>query len=123
MEVTYGGQKYSAQFSTRVLQGKWGGEGGLAAGVERRSWDGAGRGWDGVPASEVLLTGVFEVGEIHLERRCASEGLLKGVSPKGEFHETTRPAPEARLTGVAPTGEIHLKTQCASEGIVEGVRL
>ena len=32
MEVTYGGQKYSAQFSTRVLQGKWGGEGGLAAG-------------------------------------------------------------------------------------------
>ena len=30
-------------------------------------------------ASEVLLTGVDWSREIHLERQCASEGLLKGV--------------------------------------------
>ena len=60
-------------------------------------------------------------GEIHLERQCASEGLLKGVAPTGELHEIAQPAPEALLTGVVLTGEIHLKRQCASEGILEGV--
>ena len=62
-------------------------------------------------------------GEIHLERQCASEGLLKGGASKGEFHEIIQSASEALLAGVAPTGEIHLKNKCASEGIVEGVRL
>ena len=66
---------------------------------------------------------MFEVGEIHLETQCASEGILKRVSPEGEFHETAQPASEARLTGVTSSREIHLGTQCASEGIVEGVRL
>ena len=37
--------------------------------------------------SGVLLAGVASTGEIHLERRCASEGTLKGVGPEGEFHE------------------------------------
>ena len=66
---------------------------------------------------------MFEVGEIHLGRQCASEGIVEGVSPEGEFHEITQPAPEALLAGVATSREIHLETQCASEGIVEGVRL
>ena len=57
----------------------------------------------------------------HLEHQHAPEGLLKGVVPKGEFHEIARPASQALLTGVTPTREIHLKNQCASEGILEGV--
>ena len=61
--------------------------------------------------------------EIHLEQQCASEGILKGVSPEGEFHGTTQPASGVLLAGVAQTGEIHLEQQCASEGIVEGGRL
>ena len=67
--------------------------------------------------------GVAPTDEIHLKNQCASEGILKGVDSKGEFHGHTRPASEVLLTGVTPTGEIHLKNQCASEGIVEVVRL
>ena len=66
---------------------------------------------------------MFEVGEIHLETQCASEGILKGVGSKGEFHEIDKSVSQALLAGVASTREIHLKRQCASEGIVEGVRL
>ena len=66
---------------------------------------------------------MFEVGEIHLETQCASEGIVEGGSPEGEFHEIIQSASEALLAGVTPTGEIHLKSQCASEGIVEGVTL
>ena len=55
------------------------------------------------------LAKVAPSGEIHLEQRCASEGILKGVSSKGEFHEIAQPASEALLTGGAPTREIHLK--------------
>ena len=69
------------------------------------------------------LAKVAPSGEIHLEQRCASEGILKGVSSKGEFHENVKSASKALLAGVAPTGEIHLEQQCASECIVEGVRL
>ena len=61
--------------------------------------------------------------EIHLRNLCASEGILKGVSSEGEFHEFPESASEVLLTGVAPTGEIHLEQQCASEGILKGVRL
>ena len=71
----------------------------------------------------MLLAGVATTREIHLENQCASEGILKGVGPKGEFHETAQAASEALLAGVAPTREIHLAKQCASEGTVEGVRL
>ena len=71
----------------------------------------------------MLLTGVASSREIHLKRQCASEGILKGVAPKGEFHEITESASELLLAGFAGTREIHLKSQCASEGIVEGVRL
>ena len=66
---------------------------------------------------------MFEVGEIHLGRQCASEGILKGVSPEGEFHEIAQSASEALLKGVVRSREIHLEMQCASEGIVEGVTL
>ena len=59
----------------------------------------------------------------HLGRQPAPEALLKGVSPKGEFHEIAQSASEALLTGVVPTGEIHLEEQCASEGILKGVVL
>ena len=38
-------------------------------------------------ASKALLEGVPRSGEIHLENQCASEGLLEGGSPKGDFHE------------------------------------
>ena len=69
------------------------------------------------------MTGVAPTGEIHLERQCASEGILKRVGSKGEFHEIIKSASEVLLAGVASTGEIHLKSQCASEGTVEGVRL
>ena len=62
-------------------------------------------------------------GEIHLETRCASEGILKGVASEGEFHEIIESASQVLLAGVAPTGEIHLKHQCASEVPVTGVRL
>ena len=75
------------------------------------------------PAPEALLAGVAPTGEIHLERQCASEGIVEGVGLKGEFHEIPQSAFEALLTGVAPTREIHLKQQCVSEGPVEGVRL
>ena len=34
----------------------------------------------------MLLAGVGKSGEIHLEKQCASEGTLKGVTSKGEFH-------------------------------------
>ena len=61
--------------------------------------------------------------EIHLEQRCASEGILKGGDSKGEFNENVKSASKALLAGVAPTGEIHLEQQCASEGTVEGVTL
>ena len=61
--------------------------------------------------------------EIHLRNQCASESLLKGVSPKGEFHVIIESASKVLLAGVAPTREIHLRNQCASEGIVEGVTL
>ena len=57
----------------------------------------------------------------HLEGQPASEALLKGGGPKGEFHVVSQSASQALLTGVAPTGEIHLQRQPASEGIVEGV--
>ena len=57
----------------------------------------------------------------YLGRQPAPEGLLKGVSPKGEFHEIIESASEALLAGAASTGEIHLKRQCASEGILKGV--
>ena len=67
--------------------------------------------------------GVAPTDEIHLKNQCASEGILKGVDSKGEFHGHTRPASEVLLTGVAWSREIHLETQCASEGIVEGVSL
>ena len=56
----------------------------------------------------------------HLRSQPAPEGLLTGVSPKGEFHGITQPASGVLLAGVALTGEIHLETQCASEGILEG---
>ena len=46
--------------------------------------------------------------EIHLERQYASEALLTGVSPEGEFHEIVQSASELLLAGVARTGEIHL---------------
>ena len=62
-------------------------------------------------------------GEFHLEKQCASEGILKGVIPEGEFHEIIESASQVLLAGVAPTREIHLEKQCASEGIVEGVWL
>ena len=74
-------------------------------------------------ASEALLAGVARRREIHLAKRCASEGTLKGVVPKGEFHEIAESASEILLAGVALTGEIHLESQCASEGILMGVRL
>ena len=57
----------------------------------------------------------------HLEHQPAPEGLLKGVVPRGEFHEISKSASQVLLTGVTPTREIHLKNQCASEGILEGV--
>ena len=83
----------------------------------------------GSPAKDMFREGttgglakVAPSGEIHLEQRCASEGILKGVSSKGEFHENIKSASKALLAGVAPTGEIHLEQQCASEGTVEGVR-
>ena len=57
----------------------------------------------------------------HLEGQPAPEGLLTGVSLKGEFHEINKSASEALLGGVARRREIHLWDQCASEGIVEGV--
>ena len=44
----------------------------------------------------------------HLEGQPAPEGLLKGVSPEGEFHEIIEPASQALLAGVGMTGEIHL---------------
>ena len=66
---------------------------------------------------------VAQTREIHLRNLCASEGILKGVSSEGEFHEFPESAPEVLLTGVAPTREIHLEQQCASEGILKGVRL
>ena len=56
----------------------------------------------------------------HLRRASASEGILKGVSLKGEFHEPVQPVSEALLVGVAPTGEIRLKEQCAPEGLLKG---
>ena len=67
--------------------------------------------------------GVASSREIHLKEQCASEALLKGVSPEGEFHGIIQSASELLLAGVVPTGEIHLENQCASEGPVEGVRL
>ena len=57
----------------------------------------------------------------HLHHQPAPEGLLKGVVPRGEFHEISKSASQVLLTGVTPTREIHLKNQCASEGILEGV--
>ena len=74
-------------------------------------------------APEILLAGVVLTGEIHLEKQCASEGILTRVSSEGEFHEITQSASQVLLTGVTPTREIHLERQGASEGIVEGVRL
>ncbi|MDY3784134.1 MAG: hypothetical protein SOZ66_07845 [Candidatus Cryptobacteroides sp.] len=50
-------------------------------------------------------------GEIHLNRQCALEGILKVVGPKGEFHGIALAASEALLTWIAPTGEIHLKRE------------
>ena len=65
---------------------------------------------------------------LHLQHQPAPECILKGVGPKGEFHEnacsgaeTTRPASKALLTGVVPTDEIHLAKRCASEGTLKGV--
>ena len=65
---------------------------------------------------------------LHLQHQPAPECILKGVGPKGEFHEnacsgaeTTRPASKALLTGVVPTDEIHLAKRCASEGLLKGV--
>ena len=57
----------------------------------------------------------------HLEGQPAPEGLLKGVTSKGEFHEIPESASQVLLRGGAPTGEIHLETQCASEGLLTGV--
>ena len=66
------------------------------------------------------LAKVAPSGEIHLEQQCASEGIMKGVDSKGEFHEIAQSASEALLAGVTPTREIHLEQQCASEGILKG---
>ena len=71
----------------------------------------------------MLQAGVTRTREIHLEKQCASEGILKGVRPEGEFHEITQSASEALLAGVALGREIHLENQCASEVPVTGVRL
>ena len=57
----------------------------------------------------------------HLEHQPAPEGLLTGVSSKGEFHEITQSASEVLLAGAASTGEIYLEQQCASEGLLKGV--
>ena len=51
---------------------------------------------------------MFEVGEIHLRKQCASEGIVEGVGPKGEFHKIIESASQALLAGVSPTREIHL---------------
>ena len=65
--------------------------------------------------------GGVPTGEIHLQNQCAPEGILKGVSSKGEFHEIIESASGVLLTGVTPTGEIHLEQQCAPEGLLKGV--
>ena len=57
----------------------------------------------------------------HLEGQPAPEALLKGVSPKGEFHEIDKLASGVLLTGVPPTDKIHLERQCAPEALLEGV--
>ena len=41
----------------------------------------------------------------HLRRQPAPEGILKGVSSEGEFHEIIESASQVLLAGVAPTGE------------------
>ena len=74
-------------------------------------------------ASGVLLTGVAQSREIHLERQCASEVPVTGVVSEGEFHGNAQSAPEALLAVVPRSGEIHLENQCASECPVDGVRL
>ena len=58
---------------------------------------------------------------LHLQHQPAPEGLLPGVSSKGEFHEIPQSASQALLAGVDMTGEIHLETQCAPEALLEGV--
>ena len=55
------------------------------------------------------------------ERQPAPEGLLKGVVPRGEFHEISKSVSQALLTGVAPTREIHLRNQPAPEALLTGV--
>ena len=57
----------------------------------------------------------------HLRRQPAPEGILKGVSSEGEFHEIIESASQVLLAGVVPTRVIHLETQCASEALLEGV--
>ena len=57
----------------------------------------------------------------HLKGQPAPEGLLKGVSSEGEFHEITQSASQVLLAGVPRSREIHLEEQCASEGLLEGV--
>ena len=47
----------------------------------------------------------------HLGRQPASEGLLTGVGPKGEFHGIALAASGGTLAGVTPSGEIHLKRE------------
>ena len=66
-------------------------------------------GSDGPDGSEGLgWLGWARTREIHLERECASEGILKGGASKGEFHETALAAAAVLLTGVARCREIHL---------------
>ena len=57
----------------------------------------------------------------YLGRQPATDGLLTGISSKGEFHEITQTASQVLLARVPRSSEIHLEKQCASEGILEGV--
>ena len=54
------------------------------------------------------LAKVAPSGEIHLEQRCALEGILTGVAREGEFHESSQSASQVLLAGVVRTREIHL---------------
>ena len=57
----------------------------------------------------------------HLEGQPAPEGLLKGVSSEGEFHETSKLASQVLLAGESSTREIHLKQQPAPDSLLTGV--
>ena len=57
----------------------------------------------------------------HLKGQPAAEGILTGVSQKGEFHEIAQADSQVLLARVPRSGEIHLEEQCASEVPVTGV--